>query len=146
MIRPWNPIARLSRLERRINSLFSDLWRELSPRTLIEDEFGAFPVDVVDQGDTMLVRAEIPGVDKENIDITCTEDTVSITVEKREDTTIKEESWIRRESSFGRAVRIVRLDYPVDPSKAEASLKNGVLTVTLPKLESSRRGHKIRID
>ena len=146
MIRPWNPITELSRLERNINSLFSELWRDLSPKTLIEGELGGFPVDVIDHGDSLTVRAELPGVDKENIDISCTEDTVSIAVEKKSDTVLQDQHWITRESSFGKAVRMVRLDSQVDPTKAEASLKNGVLTVRLPKAQPSKRGHKIKIN
>lgn len=146
MIRPWNPIAELSRLERNINSLFSELWRDLSPKTLIEEEFGGFPVDVIDQGDSLTVRAELPGVDKENIELSCTEDTVSIAVEKKSDIVLQDQHWLRRESSFGKAVRVIRLDSPVDPTKAEASLKNGVLTVRLPKTQPSKRGHRIKID
>lgn len=146
MIRPWNRYSALSRIERSMNSLFSDLWRDFAPRTLIEEELGGFPVDVIDQGDTVLVRAELPGVEKENIDVTCTEDTVSIAVEKKQDITVQDECWLRRESSFGKAVRTVRLESTVDPSRAEASLKNGVLTVRVPKAESSKRGRKVRID
>ncbi|QUL98697.1 MAG: Hsp20/alpha crystallin family protein [Candidatus Fermentithermobacillus carboniphilus] len=146
MIRPWNAIAELSRLERNINSLFSELWRDLSPKTLIEEELGGFPVDVIDQGDSLTVRAELPGVDKENIELNCTEDTVSIAVEKKSDIVVKDQYWLRRESSFGKAVRVIRLDSPVDPTRAEASLKNGVLTVRLPKTQPSKRGHRIQID
>lgn len=145
MIRPWNPYSGLSRIERAMNSMFSDFWRDFPPMTLIDGEMGGFPVDVIDQDDTVLVRAELPGVDKENIDITCSEDTVSIAVEKKEDRTIRGDSWVRRESSFGKAARIVRLESTVDPSRAEASLENGVLTVRIPKTGSSRRGHKVRI-
>lgn len=55
----------------------------------------------------MLVRAELPGVEK--IDVTCTEDTVSTTVEKKQDVTVQDEFWLGRESSFGKAVGIVML-------------------------------------
>ena len=58
MIRPWSPLGEISRLEKSISSLFDDLWREFTPRTLAEVEMGSFPVDVVDEGDTILVRAE----------------------------------------------------------------------------------------
>ena len=100
MIRPWSPLSELSRLEQSISSLFDDLWREFTPRTLAEMEMATFPVDVVDQGDTILVRAEIPGVDKENIDVRCTEDSISIASEKRYEKQVEEENWIVRELSL----------------------------------------------
>ncbi|HPZ78704.1 MAG TPA: Hsp20/alpha crystallin family protein [Bacillota bacterium] len=145
MIRPWSPLSELSRLEQSISSLFDDLWREFTPRTLAEMEMATFPVDVVDQGDTILVRAELPGVDKENIDVRCTEDSISIASEKRYEKQVEEENWIVRESAFGKMVRTVGLGTTVDPSKAEAKYENGVLTITLPKTEPAPKGHSIEI-
>ncbi|HHY17509.1 MAG TPA: Hsp20/alpha crystallin family protein [Firmicutes bacterium] len=145
MIRPWSPLNEISRLERSISSMFNDLWRGFSPRTLAESEFGGFPVDVLDEGENIVVRAELPGVEKDKIDLRCTENSLSISSEKSEDKRVKEGTWVVQESSFGKMVRTVRLDAPVDPSRAEASFSGGVLTVKLPKTGPSKRGHNIQI-
>lgn len=145
MIRPWSPLGEISRLEKSISSLFDDLWREFTPRTLAEVEMGTFPVDVVDEGDTILVRAELPGVDKDNIEVRCTENAVSIASEKRNEKKVEEENWIVQESSFGKMVRSIGLGTTVDPSKAEAEFENGVLTIRLPKTEPTQKGHSIKI-
>ena len=100
MIRPWSPFSEISRLEKSISSLFDDLWREVTPRTLAEAEMGSFPVDVVDEVDTILVRAELPGVDKENIEVRCTENAISIATEKRYEKKVEEENWVVQELSL----------------------------------------------
>ena len=145
MIRPWSPLSEISRLEKSISSLFDDLWREFTPRTLAEVEMGTFPVDVVDEGDTILVRAELPGVDKENIEVRCTENAISIATEKRYEKKVEEENWVVQESSFGKMVRSIGLGTNVDPSKAEAEFENGVLKIRLPKTEPAQKGHTIQI-
>ncbi|MGI6164259.1 MAG: Hsp20/alpha crystallin family protein [Bacillota bacterium] len=147
MIRPWSPLNEISRLEKSISSLFNDLWRGFtpSPMSLAESQFGSFPIDVLDEGENIVVRAELPGVEKDKIDLRCTEDSLSIASEKSEKKQVEEGTWVVQESSFGKMVRTVRLDAPVDPARAEASFANGVLTVRLPKTGPSNRGHNIQI-
>ncbi len=146
MIRPWHPFNELSRLERNFGSLFNDLWRNFGSQVPVGSQFGGFPIDVLDEGENFVVRAELPGVEKDEIELQCTEDLLSIATEKSEKHEIKEDSWVRRESSFGKMVRTVSLDTTVDPSRVEASFKNGVLTITLPKTERTKRGHRIDIN
>lgn len=145
MIRPWHPVNELSRLERKIDSLFNDFLRGFSPKTLPESQFGGFPVDVLDEGENIVVRAELPGVEKDKIELRCTEDSISIASEKSESKQVEDRNWVLQESSFGKMVRTVNLGAPVDPTKAKASFENGVLTVTLPKTGPSKRGHNIQI-
>ncbi len=144
MIRPWRPLNELTRLERGIGSLFNDMWRGFAPR-MGSDQFGGFPIDVRDEGETFVVRAELPGVDKDKINLQVTEDTLCIATEKKEKKEVKEDSWIIQESSFGKMVRTVGLEAPVDATKAKASFENGVLTVTLPKSGPPKRGSNIQI-
>ncbi|HEY9745188.1 MAG TPA: Hsp20/alpha crystallin family protein [Oculatellaceae cyanobacterium] len=146
MIRRWHPLNELARLERKMDALFNELWRGFRPRALTDFQFGSFPVDVLDQGDEIIVRAELPGVEKDKIDIRCAEDSLSIATEKSEQTHIKDGTWVVQESSFGKMVRTIALDTPVDPDRAQASFQNGVLTIRLPKAGPSRRGRSIRID
>ncbi len=145
MIRPWQPLNELSRLERKIDSLFNDMWRGFGSKAMPENRFGDFPVDVLDEGENIVVRAELPGVEKDKIDLRCTEDSISIASEKSESKQVEDRNWVIQESSFGKMVRTVNLGAPVDPTKAKASFNNGVLTVTLPKTGPSRRGHNIQI-
>ncbi len=145
MIRRWHPLNELSRRERKMDSLLNELWRGFSPRGLAEAQFGSFPVDVLDQGDEIIVRAELPGVEKDKIDLRCTEDSISIATEKSEQRQVKGGTWVVQESSFGKMVRTINLEAPVDPDNAQASFENGVLTITLPKTGPSKRGCSIQI-
>jgi HSP20 family protein len=146
MIRRWHPVNELARLERKMDSIFNELWRGFSPRALTEAQFGSFPVDVLDQGEEIIVRAELPGVEKDKIDLRCTEDSISIATEKSEQKQVKDGTWVVQESSFGKMVRTISLEAPVDPDRAQASFENGVLTITLPKAGPSRHGRSIQIN
>lgn len=96
-------------------------------------------VDVIDQDSNIVVKAELPGMEKDNIDISMTANTVTI---KATDTHKKEETkgdYYRCEISTGAFSRTVALPSVVDGSKAAANFKNGILELTIPKAEQSKR-------
>jgi HSP20 family protein len=82
-----------------------------------------------------VVKAELPGVKPEEVDVSVVEDVLTIKGEHREEKEEKETSYLRRELSYGSFARSVRLPTSVDSNKAEAVFENGVLTLTLPKAE-----------
>ena len=99
---------------------------------------GVFPaVNVYDDGENYHVRAEVPGLAKDTLDITATHEQLVIKGERPE---IKEEgvSYHRRERDFGTFNRSFRLPQRVDPSKMEASYKNGVLDITVPRAAEAK--------
>ena len=96
-------------------------------------------VDVIDHDSNVVVKAELPGVEKNDIDISMTANTVTINVT---DTHKKEETkgdYYRCEISRGAFSRTVALPCDVDGSKANANFKNGMLELTIPKVEQSKR-------
>ena len=96
-------------------------------------------VDVIDNDSNVVVKAELPGVEKNNIDISMSANTVTIDVtdtHKKEDTTGE---YYRCEISRGAYSRTVALPCEVDGSKATANFKNGMLELTIPKVEQSKR-------
>ena len=96
-------------------------------------------LDVVDRDNEVMVRAEIPGIDKKDIDISLTGDVLTIkgcsSCEKKQD----EGDYHRREISSSSYARAVPLPAAVDAAKTNAVLKDGILEITLPKLEPSKR-------
>ena len=97
-------------------------------------------VDVIDHDNNIVVKAELPGMEKENIDISMTANTV--TIKKAVDTHKKEETkgeYYRCEISRGAFSRTVLLPCDVDGSKAAANFKNGILELTIPKVEKAKR-------
>jgi HSP20 family protein len=95
-----------------------------------------FPVDVSDTNDEVVVKASLPGVKPEDIDISVTGEVLTLKGESREEQEEKTQSWYRRERRHGTFVRQITLPSEVDSSKAEALFEDGVLKLTLPKAET----------
>jgi len=102
-------------------------------------------VDVVDRENEVLVKAEIPGVDKKDIDISVGEDTVTIKGETRREEKEEKGDYYRCEISHGAFSRTVALPAAIDGAKAKANFKDGVLELTLPKIEKAKR-HSVKVE
>lgn len=96
-------------------------------------------VDVIDRETDLLVRAELPGVDKKDLDVTVNENSVTIKAESRREEKQEEGNYFRCEISRASFARTVGLPSYVDTEKAKAGFKDGILELTLPKVEQSRR-------
>lgn len=101
-------------------------------------------VDVIDREDEVLVRAEVPGVAQDDLEVTVTENSVTISGHSKKEEEEQEDSFYRRETSYGKFSRTVGLPADVDADKGKAKFKDGLLEVTLPKVKATkRRGIKI---
>lgn len=137
----WYEIARLNRL---MDSFFnSALGQDVRPSEAIA--FGGFPVDLSETDKEYVVRAELPGVNKEDIKIYCEGNQVSISAEKKQMKKVEAESYFQTESYYGQVSRTIALPGEVDPSKAEASYRDGVLELKLPKVSPGIKGRQIQI-
>ena len=101
-------------------------------------------VDVIDRDGEILVKAELPGVSKENLEITTTANTVTIKGTSRYEHKEEKGDYHRSEISHGVFTRTVTLPAEVDSDKAEAGFKDGLLELTLPK-RPEKQGHKIQV-
>ena len=114
------------------NPLLSEMARSMDVRVP--------SVDVIDREEEVVVRAEIPGVDKENLEVSLSDDRLTIKGTTRQEKEEKEAGeYTRREMSRGSFTRVVTLPANVDGEKARASFKDGVLEMTLPKMKPSKR-------
>ncbi len=102
-------------------------------------------VDVVDQDKQLVVRAELPGIERDNLDVTVTDNLVTIRGRSRHEETKDEGVYFRREISHGEFERTVALPSEVDADKARARFENGILELTLPKVNEVRR-HRIKVE
>lgn len=102
-------------------------------------------VDIVDRDEDIMVRAEVPGVDKKDLDISVTENTVTIKGKSSHEEKEEKGDYYRCEISRGAFARTISLPNDVDPDKAKATFKDGILELTMPKLKKSKR-HTISID
>ena len=95
-------------------------------------------VDVVDKGDAFLVRAELPGLEAKDVKLSCERDHLVLSGEKKSEHKVDGKGFARFESRYGSFSRVVPLPAEVVGTKANATFKQGVLEVTLPKAESAR--------
>lgn len=133
----WEPFSELMSLRDAMDRLFEESFVRPS-RLLGMPAAGTVPVDMYQQDGNLVVKAPIPGVKPEDLDITVVGDTLTIKGETKEEKEVKEENVIRRERRFGAFSRSVSLPSPVDTSKANATFENGVLTLTLPIAEEAK--------
>ena len=101
--------------------------------------FRAPRVDVIDRDGEVVVQAEIPGVDRKDLDISVSEDSVTIRGETRSEEQQEEGEYYRCEISRGSFSRTVALPGDVDNDKCKTSFKDGVLELTVPKVEKAKR-------
>lgn len=105
---------------------------------------GELSVDVYQTPDDIIVRAMIPGVRKDDIDISISRDSITIKGSRKEDKTISDQDYVVQELYWGSFSRTVRLPHEVDIEHAEATENQGLLTITLPRVDKDRQA-KLRI-
>src|SRR5438067_8892504 len=133
----WSPFDRLSTLRDEIDRLF-----DLSLPGFTRDAglFGGWSpsVDVYQDEDNVFVKAELPGMKKEEIDISLQNGMLTISGERKHEEEHKEGESFRSERFFGKFQRSVSLPSEVDVKNVKAAYKDGILTVTLPKAEEAK--------
>lgn len=121
-----------------------DLWRAFDGEA--DWGLGQRPsVDVTDAGDRVIIEAELPGVEPEDIQLDVYEDRVVIRSETRRETRNEGDGYYLMERRFGRFHRVVPLPDRVNPEGAQARCRNGVLRVEIPKLQSQGRGRRVPV-
>jgi HSP20 family protein len=131
------PAIGLNRLRREIDRLFADPIGFLAPVTSFFE--GWTPaVDIYEDNDKYVVKAELPGLRKEDIQVSLEGNTLTISGERKHEEEKKEGESYRAERFFGRFQRSVTLPTAVQAGKIDASYKDGILTVTLPKSEEAK--------
>jgi HSP20 family protein len=99
-------------------------------------------VDVKEEDGSVIVAAELPGLDQKDIDVTVTSDSVRISGEKKHEEKQEEKGYYRHETSYGSFERIIDLPTEVNEDKAEAEFNKGILTIKLPKSEEAQAKRK----
>jgi len=144
-VAPRRPIMDLGRWERDMDRMMEDFFgRKFRPwwpeRWFRADEFDirAPVVDVFEEKDDIVVKAEIPGIDKDNIEVNLSDHILTIKGQKKKEEEVKEENYYRSERSYGSFIRTLELPKEVHADKVKANFKNGVLEVRMPKTEEAK--------
>ena len=130
----WSPFDRLTSLRDEMNRLFESTFGR---------EFGVIggwspSLDISQDKDNVFVKIELPGMKKEDIDISLHNGMLVISGERKQESEVHEGETFRSERYFGRFHRTVALPTLVDAEKVNAAYKDGILTVTLPKAEEAK--------
>jgi HSP20 family protein len=133
----WPTFGRLSELRNEIDRLFESPLSELTGTSQLLS--GWTPaLDVYEEKDSFVVKAELPGMKKEEIEVSFHDGSLSLSGERKSETKHEDAEVYRAERFFGRFQRTVSLPATVAADKIKAAYKDGVLTVTLPKTEEAK--------
>jgi HSP20 family protein len=104
----------------------------------------AFRLDIVDRDKELIVRAELPGVEKDDVEVTIAGDRLMIEAEREFEEEDEKENFYRHEMGYGKLMRTVALPVEVDPENIHAELTEGILKVTLPKIRVAEK-HTVKV-
>ena len=139
----WGPLKELEEMRREMDRLFDDffspghrrrrIWEEKPMTGLIVPN-----IEIYNRPNEIIFRAELPGIKKEDIDLSITEDSLTLKGELKKEEEFKDETSYISEISYGNLARTVTLPVEVYSEKAKATFKNGILEVILPKREEAK--------
>jgi HSP20 family protein len=137
----WEPFRAL----RRRDDAFDELFRDVLGRPGLEGEDAMEPaVEVSESDGDVVVKMEVPGVEKDQLHLAVAEDRLTVRGEARKESEEKRKNYYRQEIRYGAFQRSIPLPVEVDAAKAKAQLKNGILEVTLPKSKEPK-AHEIKV-
>ncbi len=135
----------LTRLEQEMERMANAFWGRPFSLAREFDRFLGFPamrempVEMYDDKDDLVVKAELPGVTKQDLEVTLADNRLTISAEKKRETEKRERGRYMAEVGYGRCVRTLELPAGVLGDKAKASLKNGLLEVRIPRTEEAKK-------
>ena len=135
----WDPFRDVSALQDRINRIFNESFGRSRD---FEDEVSLYdwrpPVDIYETGEGIVLKIELPGVNKGDVSVEVKDNVLTIKGERLLDPAIRDESYYRKERSFGKFNRSFSLQELIKPDLIKASFKDGVLTVEIPRPEEEK--------
>lgn len=149
----YRPMGWLSPIER-MDEMFDEFFRRPLGRPLLSrfprimEEIAPSPsVDIFEDKDDIVLKTELPGMTKDDIEINLSEDMITLSGEKKQEEKIEKKNYYRHECSYGSFKRSFKLPAEVQSDKAKASFKNGILEVRIPKTEEAKKkAVKIKIE
>jgi HSP20 family protein len=140
-VKPYKPFGELASLREEMDKIWNRFFGEWPTMEPFRGEWSP-SVDVSETKDALLVKAEVPGMNAKDIDISLSNDVLTIKGKKEQEKEEEGENYHRIERSYGSFTRSIRLPREVQSDKIKASYMNGVLTINLPK---SGEGKEIKI-
>ena len=143
-ISPWGDVDRMFEdfLGRRPWPFWPEPWRPTAAMKITTPA-----VDLYEEKDDIVVKAELPGMEKDNIEVNLSGHRLTIKGERKQEEEVKKEGYYRAERSYGSFLRTLELPSEVQTDKAKAAFKNGILEIRLPKTEEAmKKEAKVKVD
>lgn len=150
-----NIFEEFRRFEESMNKMFEEIWNTQRKRPLLlpsgemtadkMEEYRRPFIDIIETDKEIVAAVDMPGLEKEEIKINLTEDRLEISAEKRREEEKKEDGYIYKERHGGSYYRSVSLPSQIDPDRAKATYNNGVLQVTMTKVDIKKKS-PVKID
>jgi len=130
-----------------MNRLFQDFFGDSSLISGTRDGFEQMPaIDIVESEKDFKIKVELAGMDPENVEVSVTDGYMTVSGERTQEKEDREDNYLRREMSFGSFRRTISLPDSADNAEAEATFKNGILTIDVPKkAEAIHNPKKLKI-
>jgi HSP20 family protein len=132
----FTPLTDVVSLREAMDRLFEDSFIPSNGWAASNGHQISVPVDLWETADAYHLRADLPGLSPDDIEINATADTFTIRGEIKPGTDVTNEGWLRKERRFGKFARSFTVPMQIDPNKVEAKSQNGVLELVLPKAEN----------
>ena len=142
----WDPIREVASMRNQMDRLMADVFN--APAAWQNDEYAGYmrlALDVSENDESYTVHASVPGMNADDLDISFTENTLTIKGESKDERVDENEKWHLRERRFGSFMRSISLPTMVNADAIEAHFENGVLTLTLPK-RAAASSRKLRVN
>jgi HSP20 family protein len=130
---PYNPYRSVARRHDPYEDMWQELEHMLNKRPFSDWGMGSVKIDVLEDKNGVTIKADLPGLSEDDIDITLFDTTLTIRGEKKVEKEEKEENFYMMERSFGSFSRSINLPYKADINKVDAEYKQGVLKITIPR-------------
>jgi HSP20 family protein len=128
-----------------MNRLLEDFFGETAEERAPAEMMRIPTIDIVDREQDILVRAEMPGIDKDKVQIEATSDSVMLRAEMKEEHEEKTNAYVRRERRLGSFQRVIPMPAEIKPAEVKAVYKDGVLEITLPKTEAAATRQPVKV-
>jgi HSP20 family protein len=134
LMRSWQPFTSIETIRQQLDKVFDQLatTRDNSEATWMP------ALEVADAGDNFVLKAQLPGIDPKDIDVQVTPEAISISGERRYENTEEKSGYVRSEFRYGKFHRMLPLPAPIQNDSVQAECKDGILTLTLPKVTEAR--------
>ena len=135
----WDPFRNVAALQDRINRIFDESFSRTAD---VNDDISMSAwkpsVDIYETDEAIILKAELPGIKKEDVSVEVKDNILTLRGERVEDKEIKEGSYFRKERCFGTFSRAFNLQHRVQPDKIKAKFKDGILEIEIPKPEEEK--------